>query len=123
MGFSFAKFNKGAVKFNYQLPDGAEFKKISDLRDGFTGVVKAVGVSQKGHYGDSPFIISDGFGVWLPKHMADTVKEILDDPEAVTAINEGKACFNVYAYEYEDKATKQPTTGYSVNFVDAEPVQ
>lgn len=123
MGFSFTKYNKGSVKFSYTLPENATFKKLQDLGEGFVGIVKAVGISKKGNFGDSPFLLSDGFGVWLPKHMIDTVSEMVNDPEAVDAINDGKACFSVYSYEYEDRATKKPVTGFSINFVDSTPVQ
>ena len=117
MAFSITKYNRNGVKFTYNLPDGAEFKKLAELGDGFTGVVKAVGVSHKGKFGDSPYIISNGFGVWLPSHMIEQVKEICADSEAVNAVNNEKVCFNVYQYDLEGK------TLFSVNFVDAEPVQ
>lgn len=117
MAFSITKFNKGGVKFNYSLPENATFKKCAELGDGFTGIVKGVGISTKGKYGDSPFILGDGFGVWLPSHMVDTIHDIMADPEAVDAINNGDVCFNVYTYDLEGK------TLFSVNFVDSNPVQ
>lgn len=116
MGFSITKYNRGGVNFDYKLPEGASFKKLAELGDGFVGVVKAVGISHKGKYGDSPFIIGDGFGVWLPTHRVNDISDICGDPEAVEAINAGKVCFSVYAYELEGKEL------FSINFVDAEPV-
>lgn len=121
MAFSMSKFNKGA-KFSYSLPDGASFKKLEDLGEGFTGIVKAVGISHKGKYGDSPLLLSDGYGVWLPKHMMDTINAIMQDPEAVDAINNGGACFNVRSYTYTD-AQGAEKCGLSVDFVDSVPVQ
>lgn len=48
----------------------------------------------------------------LPNHMAETVREILADTEAVAAIKDGKVGYTIY--EYESHAKKC----YSITFVD-----
>ena len=48
----------------------------------------------------------------LPAHMAETVREILQDSEAVDAIKDGKVGYTIYEYESHGKKC------YSISFVD-----
>lgn len=66
--------------------------------------------------GDSPVVIDIQAKklVNMPKHMGETFREILADPEAVQAIKDGKAGYTIYTYESHAK------TCYGINLVDVE---
>jgi hypothetical protein len=70
----------------------------------------------KSPLGDSPVIIDEQAKqlVNLPSHMAETVREILADSEAVEAIKAGKVGYTIYDYESHNKKC------YSISFVDIE---
>lgn len=68
----------------------------------------------KSQLGDSPVLIDEKAQqlVNLPSHMAETVREILQDSEAVDAIKDGKVGYTIYEYESHGKKC------YSISFVD-----
>lgn len=68
----------------------------------------------KSQLGDSPVLIDEKAQklVNLPSHMAETVREILQDTEAVEAIKDGKVGYTIYEYESHGKKC------YSISFVD-----
>lgn len=115
---SFAnKFNRTSFGI-----DTTEFKyvKLSDLynspENGGGDVVHAINglYVHKSPLGDSPVIIdSDNKTlVNLPSHLAETVRKILQDIEAVEAIKAGKVGYTIYEYETRNKKC------YSITFVD-----
>lgn len=117
--FSATKYNKGeGSKFNYKLPSDAPYKKVADLDASKTYVVRALYVSTKGNYGETPIAIIDGAGVYLPKHLLETVKEMIADVECVDAINQGCVGFSLYTYE---DTTHGKGTCYSVDWKDVIP--
>lgn len=68
----------------------------------------------KSQLGDSPVLIDAQAQrlVNLPSHMAETVREILQDTEAVDAIKDNKVGYTIYEYESHGKQC------YSISFVD-----
>lgn len=65
-------------------------------------------------YGDNPVVICDEYKalVNLPKHTANSIKQILEDPELIEVVKKGKAGFTIYEYESHKKNC------YSIVFVD-----
>ena len=57
---------------------------------------------------------SESFLVNAPSHMLETVKDILNDNEAVASINQNKVGFTIYAY----KSEKFNVDTFGINFVD-----
>lgn len=115
---SFAnKFNKTSFGI-----DTTEFKyvKLSDLynspENGGGDVVHAINglYVHKSPLGDSPVIIDadNKTLVNLPSHLAETVREILQDGEAVETIKAGKVGYAIYEYESHGRKC------YSITFVD-----
>lgn len=98
MAFSFNDLN--AKKFNIDTT-GFEYYSLSDLYTGdendifpFYGVY----INSNGHYGDSPLLALEDRYLNLPKHLLNTAKEMRSDPEAIKAINDGKAGISIYKY-------------------------
>lgn len=89
-----AKYNKG-TKFSIDTT-GYTYKKISDIvnDNGLDPVyvVAALFVNTKGKFDDHPVAALPQIEalVDLPSHMTESVKEILQDPEAVADIDSGK---------------------------------
>lgn len=50
------------------------------------------------HNPEVPVALIDGFYVYLPVHQLSDVKEILANPQAIQAINDGKAAFTISSY-------------------------
>ena len=98
---SITKFNHGA-RFNFDGTEENKFISVADLmkENGADTVYKLKGfyINKKGKYGDAPVAVIAGFNVNLPKHLLDTVKEMIDDAEIVQQINEGKAGFRGDTY-------------------------
>jgi len=115
---SFAsKFNKTTFGI-----DTTNFKytKIADIfnseNEGGKDVVHKISglYVHKSQLGDCPVII-DEENKWLvnlPSHLAETVREILADDEAVQTIKDGKVGYTIYEYESHCKKC------YSISFVD-----
>lgn len=68
----------------------------------------------KSPLGDSPVVIDEANKtlVNLPSHLGETVREILQDPEAVETIKAGKVGYSIYEYDSHGKKC------YSITFVD-----
>lgn len=117
MAWSAKKYNKGSV-FTFKAPDTFEFTTLDELytNNGIDRVypVKALYINTKSKYGDHPVVVTDSAFVDVPKHLIDTVKEMMNDEECIDAINNGHVGFTVYSYI--DKRYKR--TCYSVNWVD-----
>lgn len=111
------KFNKGRI-FNYELTDDHTFISLKELfeKDGETAIYKVRGVyiNTKGNYGDEAVAITDEYLVNLPKHLVETVKEIMLDDEAVEEINTGKFGFVITSYIPKNDVTVR----YSVKWVN-----
>ena len=116
-----SRFNK-ARKFDIDTT-GFSYKKLSDCfgENGAKKVYKIAGVyiNTKGKFDDAPVLAvvddKEGYFVNLPSHLCDTAKEIINDDEAVNAINAGKLGFTIYTYTSNNAKGR---TLYSVEFVD-----
>lgn len=116
--YSFAsKFNK--TSFGIDTTD-FPFVKLIDIynseKDGGGDVVHPINgmYVHKSQLGDSPVIIDaeNKRLVNLPQFTGDTVREILEDKEAVDYIKANKVGYTIY--EYESHAKKC----YGIKFVD-----
>ena len=115
------RFNK-TRKFDIDTT-GFTYKSLADCfgANGAKKVYKIAGVyiNTKGKYGDAPVLAvaddKEGYFVNLPSHLLDTANNIINDEEAVMAINKGKFGFTIYTYESNNA---QGRTLYSVEFVD-----
>ncbi len=112
---SFASKYNNTVSFDIDTT-GFEFVKLSDLyAKGADTVTKINGMYVcKGKLDTAPvFICADIKAlVNIPSHRTQTVKDILNDEEAVQDIRDGKVGFKVYTYESHGKVC------YSIRFVD-----
>ena len=119
MAFSASKFNKGS-KFTFKTPDNFQYNTLDVLYSQYGNEVvfpvKALYLNDKGKFGTHPVVVTDKELVDLPKHMTETVREIMADDEAVDAINNGKVGFTVY--QYIDSKYKR--TCYSITWVDVQ---
>lgn len=115
--FNASKYNKGN-KFDFRTPESFQFTTLETLYkvNGADKVytIKALYINRKSQYGDHPVIVTDAELVDCPKHLLDTVENMINDDEAVEAINSGKVGFSVYTY----KDKKHNKTCYSVNWED-----
>jgi len=111
-----SKYNKQGNRFDYQMPEGAEFtfvkaSELFELPQNETGViVRAMYINTKGKYDDHGVLICEDPAILIdcPNHMTDTIKEMMKDDEAVEQINAGK--LGVKAYKYE---TKNAASGFA----------
>lgn len=118
---SFAnKFNKFKKTSFCIDTTGFKYVKLSDLynspEDGGGDIVHVINglYVHKSPLGDSPVIIDACKKklVNLPSQMAETVREILQDDEAVETIKEGRVGYTIYEYESHGRKC------YSISFVD-----
>ena len=77
-------------------------------------IIKGVYINDKGLFEPAPVLAIDGCYVNLPAHLTDTCRQIINDPVAVVAINQGKCGFIIE--EYIQK--KYNRTCYTIEFVD-----
>ena len=76
--------------------------------------VYGVYINTRGNYDPAPVLALEDRYVNLPAHMTKTCEEMLSDPEAVKAINEGKVGITVYKYVQR----RYNRECYSVRWVD-----
>lgn len=113
---SFAeKYNKGQNQFTYRL-QSEEFKKLADLEIGTQYLIRGLFISRKGKFGDHPVAVGNDFFIDLPKNSLDTVKEILQDDDAVQDINDCKVAIVPETYT----STKYNKEFVGFNFVDVD---
>ena len=114
---SITKFNKGDMLFtNTERYEG--FKTLKELyeENGKEKRYLVTGLyTYQSVYGEGCFAKSEGFNISLPTHMVETVKQIREDEESVTQINNGEVFIEIYTYSLPDKYPNKKF--YSVNFV------
>lgn len=72
-------------------------------------------INTKGKYGSEPnAIIENNLIVNLPRHLLDTVNEILDNNEYVQYTKDGHVGFSIYQYH----SSKYNRDAYSVTWLD-----
>lgn len=139
MAFSIKKYNKGNNRFNIDTKN-LKYRKLKELHNDeivaheddvdiapghVTYVIGALFVNTKSKYGDSPAaVVMDvnpatgemvpAFIASLPTHCAETVREMLEDEEAVDAIKNFRVGFTIR--EYETKTYK--ITAYAPEWCD-----
>lgn len=109
--------NRGTRKFDYELTDRHEYKKLEELykeNKDRVYIVRMFYTNKKSMYGENEVVVTDDYIINLPKHLTETVKKIVENEEYVKLINEGRFAFNIYEYEY--KQGKEVKKGYSVNW-------
>lgn len=85
---------------------GRKYFKLDDLaaqyEAGHKFMIDCMYISTKGNYGDSPVVgvhdVNASFMVNLPKHLLNDVKDMLQDMEAIEAIQLGTAGFVIRTY-------------------------
>lgn len=79
-------------------------------------VYKVLGffTNSKGKFGTEPVAIIDGFMVNLPRHLLDTIQEMLDDNQVIDYIKAGHVGFNIYEYH----SNTYDKDAYSVTWLD-----
>lgn len=117
MAWSAKKYNKDNV-FTFKTPETFDFTTLDELytNNGAEKVypVKALYVNKKSMYGNHPVVVTDSALVDLPKHLTDTVTDMIHDDDCVSAVNGDHVGFQIYTYI--DKKYKK--TCYSVTWVD-----
>ena len=96
------KFNKSVNKFTFKQCDNVTYVNLEDLLNMYGGdiyPVKALYINKKSKFGDSPcVVINEDITVNLPKHLTETVIEMINDDECVAAINNNEVKFKIYSY-------------------------
>lgn len=96
------KFNKGN-KFTFKPAADAEYVSLEELYNKNPEqihAVKTLYINTKSKFGDAPCVAVDPvIIVNLPKHLLETVKEMIDDNECVAAINNNEVKFKIYSYK------------------------
>ena len=108
------KYNKRPL-FEYDKTKEREFAKLQDLFAHFgkdkVHIVHALFINTKSRFGESPTIVTSDFMVNAPKHLLETVKQMMCDSEVVKLINSRKVGFKIYSYRGKNGM------GYSVEWV------
>lgn len=107
MAYDFNSINKGGKKFDFQLPKEAPYQKLQEMNTGDRFQVLGLFISKSNNkkFDDHPVaIISfnneyDGFFLDLPSYTTETVKEMLNNPDAVDAIISGHCGIEITDYE------------------------
>lgn len=125
MAFSFASSFNTKRLFDIDTSD-FEYKKLEELwnenseivaeEEVCTKVFPVCGLylNRKSMYDPQPVVATDECYVNLPANMFDSALEILSDPRAIAAINNGKVGFQIDKY-YQKRYEKYC---YSVIWVD-----
>lgn len=125
MAFSFANSFNTKRLFDIDTSD-FEYKKLEELWEENSEIVEEEEVctkvfpvcglylNRKSMYDPQPVVATDECYVNLPANMFDSALEILSDPRAIRAINDGKVGFQIDKY-YQKRYEKYC---YSVIWVD-----
>lgn len=101
--FTFSSLNKTNV-FTFKPDQTAPYMKLEQLlaaNDGDLSVVypvRALYLNNKSKYGLQCVAALDEALINLPSHKVDDVKAILESPDAVAQINDGKCGFTIRSY-------------------------
>ena len=116
MGLSVAKFNNNNV-FGIDTTN-YKYVNLNTLYDTDpTAQHKVLGffVNSKGKFGAEPnAILENNLIVNLPRHLLDTVNQMLDDNRYIEYIKEGHVGFTIYQYH----TNKYNKDAYSVTWLD-----
>ena len=114
----FAELNGGGIDWGINT-EGLPYKKLSELNQEGEYVVKGMFINRNKtekelkEYGASVVLILDGVLLSCPNHIENAVQSILDDPEKIAAVKNGKCAIgNFYTYESHGK------TCYGFKWID-----
>ena len=114
---NFTKYNKSNFeKIEWsKKTDGFVFRKLGDFYNRGVKVVQVFGFffTKSDNYGLQPNAICNDCLLNLPTHQRDTISEMLQDKEAVQAINRGECSLQIR--EYQSKYNKMC---YDITFID-----
>ena len=97
---------------NYKYVD---LKELFDTDPNVQYKVLGLFVNTKGKFGAEPnAIIDNKLIVNLPRHLLETVNELLDDDKYIEYIKQGHVAFTVYQYH----SNKYNKDAYSVTWLD-----
>lgn len=113
MAFSFKKYNKTSMfdfTPSYDLTDNSSYKSLKQLydEDGEDMIynVKAVYINTKTNFRnnatgkkEAPVFLLEDCAVNVPPHQIMEIREILEDEEAIEAINQGLCDFHIETYK------------------------
>ena len=116
MGLSVAKFNNNNVfgidTNNYKYVD---LNTLYDTDPTAQHKVLGFFVNSKGKFGAEPnAILENNLIANLPRHLLDTVNQMLDDNRYIEYIKEGHVGFTIYQYH----TNKYNKDAYSVTWLD-----
>ena len=116
MGLSVAKFNNNNVfgidTTNYKY---ADLNTLYDTDPTAQHKVLGFFVNSKGKFGAEPnAILENNLIANLPRHLLDTVNQMLDDNRYIEYIKEGHVGFTIYQYH----TNKYNKDAYSVTWLD-----
>ena len=116
MGLSVAKFNNNNVfgidTTNYKYVD---LNTLYDTDPTTQHKVLGFFVNSKGKFGAEPnAILENNLIANLPRHLLDTVNQMLDDNRYIEYIKEGHVGFTIYQYH----TNKYNKDAYSVTWLD-----
>lgn len=116
MGLSVAKFNNNNVfgidTTNYKYVD---LNTLYDTDPTAQHKVLGFFVNSKGKFGAEPnVILENNLIANLPRHLLDTVNQMLDDNRYIEYIKEGHVGFTIYQYH----TNKYNKDAYSVTWLD-----
>lgn len=112
MGIS--KFNVGGARVDWELDTKDwEIKKLRELDEGKTYLLKGFFSTKDNGFGIGAILISDGFLVSIPGRYADIIKDMLNDAETVAEVKAGKCGF-----KYSKVDTNKGNPAFVVEFLD-----
>ena len=117
---SISNYNNKGNTFTFKA--GADFQYFK-LKDFPQMIDQNVGKKIRGffishgRYGEGAVLVTDDCYINLPAHMTHKVKMIIEDPETIQQINEGRAGFQIYSFDNSNGGKS-----YSVRFIDMEPL-
>lgn len=105
----FAELNGGGIDWGIST-ENLPYKKVSELDQKGKYVVKGMFINRNKsekelkEYGASVVLILDGVLLSAPNHYENAVQSILDDPEKVQGVKDGKCAIgDFYTYESHGK--------------------
>lgn len=100
MSYDFTTMNKGEKKFTFELPNDSTFKKLQELTVGDKYLIRGMYISRSNDddYDDHPVYVTSGFYIDMPSYLNGDTQSIIDNPDAVAAINAGKCVIVITSY-------------------------
>ena len=105
----FVELNGGGIDWGINT-ENFPYKKLSELNQDGEYVVKGMFINRNKsekelkEFGASVVLILDGVLLSIPNHYENAVQSILNDPEKVAAVKDGKCAIgNFYTYESHGK--------------------